>query len=199
MIGSPIALGTSLLFFFGWTRTRAEARTFGYDVSVTGMSVQDLVLKSVLILYVPILILLIVAIGLVWTHFLLIRAAEKRVGLRRAVTWFADALVASWPIWLVLAVFAILFLPPLRLFAIPALLTIALVCTIYGDRLRCRLQRREPLPSPLRTLVIVTLLLAMFGTPSGSPARSVRRMRRRLPPIPGNSLPSPSTTPRSST
>lgn len=161
-VGSPIALATSLLLFFGWTRTRAEARTFGYDVSVTGMSAQDFVLKSVLILYVPVLILLIAAIGLAWLHAQAIRIAQGNTGVRRALAWFAEALVTSWPIWLVLGVFAVLFLPPLRLFAIPALLTVALVSIMYGDHLRSRLHRRDRLPSAMRTLLIATLLLAVF-------------------------------------
>src|SRR5215471_18378930 len=55
MIGSPVALATALMFYFGWIRTRAEAQAFGYDTSVTGMSVQDFVMKSITVLYVPLL------------------------------------------------------------------------------------------------------------------------------------------------
>lgn len=60
-IGSPIALATALLFYFGWVRSQAQATAFGADVSVFAMSSQDFVLRSVNILFVPVLLLLLLA------------------------------------------------------------------------------------------------------------------------------------------
>jgi hypothetical protein len=51
--GSPIALGTTLMLYFGWVRSEAQARAFGADASVFAMSGQDLVMRSVDILFVP--------------------------------------------------------------------------------------------------------------------------------------------------
>jgi hypothetical protein len=57
-IGSPIALVTALLLYFGWVRSQAQATAFGADVSIFDMSPQDLVLRSVNILFFPIILLL---------------------------------------------------------------------------------------------------------------------------------------------
>src|SRR5262245_4433560 len=46
-VGSPLALGTAMLFYFGWSRSQAQARAFGADVSVFEMSPNDFVLRSI--------------------------------------------------------------------------------------------------------------------------------------------------------
>ena len=56
--GSPIALGTTLMVYFGWVRSEAQARAFGADASVFEMSAQELVLRSVDILFLPVILLL---------------------------------------------------------------------------------------------------------------------------------------------
>ncbi len=149
------------MFYFGWIRTRAEAQAFGYDVSVTGMSVQDFVLKSIYVLYVPLLVPLLASIVLVWLHRRLIRAAHHRVGLRDTLVWFASALTVSWTIWLALGTILFFFVKPMRLFAVPVALTIALLCVIYGDELR-RALARERLGRSVRSLILVALILAVF-------------------------------------
>jgi hypothetical protein len=57
-IGSPIALATALLFYFGWVRSEEQAKAFGADASVFAMSTQDYVLRSVNVLFFPVIILL---------------------------------------------------------------------------------------------------------------------------------------------
>jgi hypothetical protein len=162
VIGSPVALGTALMFYFGWVRTRAEAQAFGYDVSVTGMSVQDFLLKSIYVLYVPLLVPLFAAILLVWVNNRLIRAADHRPDFRRSLSWFASALTVSWPIWAAVGLVLLLFVPPVRLFTIPASLTLALLCALYGNRLWRHLNGHDRLSSPIRTLVLVALILTVF-------------------------------------
>ena len=161
-IGSPVALGTALMFYFGWIRTRSEAQAFGYDVSVTGMSVQDFVLKSIYVLYVPLLLPLILAIVLVWAHHRLIRAAENRARIRNTLMWLAGALIMSWSVWLALAAFLLIAVPSMRLYAIPVALTMALLCVLYGDELRRLLLPRDRLARSVRALVVVALIFAVF-------------------------------------
>ena len=54
-IGSPLALITALMFYFGWVRTHVQARELGYDVAVLQLSTTDYLLKSINVLF-PILI-----------------------------------------------------------------------------------------------------------------------------------------------
>jgi hypothetical protein len=61
-IGSPIALATALLFYFGWVRSEAQAKAFGADASVFAMSTQDYVLRSINVLFFPIILLLLVGL-----------------------------------------------------------------------------------------------------------------------------------------
>jgi len=162
MIGSPVALATALMFYFGWIRTRAEAQAFGYDTSVTGMSVQDFVMKSVIVLYVPLLVPLLAALLLVWLHHRIIGVARRRAGFRDSLLWCANSLTMSWTIWAALGIILLILAPPLRLFAIPAALTLALLCAIYGDQLRRNLNARQRMPSSVRALILVALALVVF-------------------------------------
>src|SRR6187401_165357 len=57
-VGSPIAVGTALLFYFGWVRSNEQAFLFGADVSVFEMSAEELVLRSVNVVFLALLILL---------------------------------------------------------------------------------------------------------------------------------------------
>jgi hypothetical protein len=58
--GSPIALGTTLMLYYGWARSEAQAQAFGADASVFAMTGQELVMRSVDALFwvvVPLLVL----------------------------------------------------------------------------------------------------------------------------------------------
>ena len=88
-IGSPIALATTLALYFGWVRSRAQAAAFGADVSVFDMSPQDLVLRSVDVLFLPIRLALLIGLGLVRLEPWLQEHAEP-VG---RVLWFSWLLV----------------------------------------------------------------------------------------------------------
>src|SRR5918999_4212186 len=57
-VGSPIAIGTALLFYFGWVRSDAQAEAFGVDLSVFEMTTDDLVLRSINVLFFPLIGLL---------------------------------------------------------------------------------------------------------------------------------------------
>lgn len=114
-IGSPIALGSALLLYFGWVRSHAQARSFGADVSVFGMSPQELVLRSVNVLFFPIILLLLGWLLLVFLRPRL-HSAGSRLGpilrwswllvpiglvLRAILGTGADTI---FPLWVLLAV-----------------------------------------------------------------------------------------------
>ncbi|MEU8241012.1 hypothetical protein AB0C07_22440 [Actinoplanes missouriensis] len=162
VVGSPIALASALMFYFGWIRTRAETRALGYDVAVTGMSVQDFVMKSVLVLYVPLLVPVLAALVLAWAHHRLLARAEHQPPLRDSVLWVARFAAVSWPLWLTAYAGMVLLFPGLRWLALPVCLTAALLSTAYADLVRRRLAPRERFAPTVRGLLLVALTLAVF-------------------------------------
>jgi hypothetical protein len=63
---APTTLVGSLVFYFGWTRTRAWWLYFGVDPSVLGFSNQDYVLRSVNALFPALLVAAIAAAAVAW-------------------------------------------------------------------------------------------------------------------------------------
>ena len=63
---APTTLVGALVFYFGWTRTRAWWLYFGVDPSVLGFSSQDYVLRSVNALFPALLVAAIAAAGVAW-------------------------------------------------------------------------------------------------------------------------------------
>jgi len=126
-VGSPIALATALLLYFGWVRSQAQAVAFGADVSIFEMSPQDLVLRSIDILFFPIILLLLGGL-------LLLRVdpwLRTRTDDVRAVLRWAWVLV---PVGLVLVVLA----RPIGSVLLPLWVMLAIGGTAYGSLLRRR-------------------------------------------------------------
>lgn len=126
-VGSPIALGTALLLYFGWVRSQAQAVAFGADVSIFEMSPQDLVLRSIDILFFPIVLLLLCGL-------LLLRIdpwLRTRAGSVGAILRWAWVLV---PIGLVLVLVA----RPVGTVLLPLMVMLAIGGSAYGSLLRRR-------------------------------------------------------------
>lgn len=160
-VGSPIALGTALLFYFGWVRADAQARALGYDVTLLGLNTSDYVLRSVSVLFIPIVILILLALGFYALHPLLLRALETSAS-RSVGRWFVGFLRFAW-IWCVLAggiVFSAA--PGSRTMVIPIALTIGILLSIYGDRLNRHLTSADPPPSVVTGLVLLLLGVVVF-------------------------------------
>lgn len=151
-IGSPIALASALLLYFGWARSDAQARAFGADVSVFGMSPQDLVLRSVDALFFPLILLL-----LGWLLVLRLRPLlERRASVVAPVLRWAWLLVVPG---LVLTVVT----PGVGRVLLPGWVLLAVGGTAYGGHLRRR--RRDPgarAPLAVTALVTALLLVALF-------------------------------------
>ena len=68
---APATLVTAIAFYFGWRREQAFAGYFGIDTSLLDFSTRDYVLRSVDSLFVPLLALLLVALGALSLHLLI--------------------------------------------------------------------------------------------------------------------------------
>ena len=59
LVIAPATLLTALLFYFGWTRSRAQAAYFGVDADLLGRSSQEYVLRSISSIFWPLTLLLV--------------------------------------------------------------------------------------------------------------------------------------------
>jgi hypothetical protein len=127
-IGSPIALATALLFYFGWVRSEAQAKAFGADASVFAMSTQDYVLRSINVLFFPLILLLLVG--------LLAHRLDRR--LRTAAVlphWLpaaSRALRFSWAPFLVLGIVLYAVAGRFGDVTLPLWVALAILGPVYG-------------------------------------------------------------------
>ena len=77
-----LALGTALLFYFGWRRSEAQAEALGFDVSVLGVSPQDFMLRSIPVLFFPVALVLVASLGAVLVHARLMGRVRAEPGQR---------------------------------------------------------------------------------------------------------------------
>jgi len=131
-IGSPIALATALLFYFGWVRSEAQAKAFGADASVFAMSTQDYVLRSINVLFFPLILLMLAA--------LLAHRLDRTLRTRPvALPWLAPVargLQFSWALFLVVGI--VLFAVSGRFgdVTLPFWVALAILGPVYGTVLR---------------------------------------------------------------
>ena len=158
-IGSPLALITALMFYFGWVRTQVQARELGYDVAVLQLSTTDYLLKSINVLF-PIVVaaLLLILVGYAVFSAALQRLADRDdrdVIAARAYRTTGVVAIAS------LVAGAICFaIPATRFAAIPVSLTVAVACVFARDRLRPLVEKRRwGTAGQVLTLVLLALLL----------------------------------------
>ena len=147
---SPVALATALLFYFGWVRSQAQAEAFGADVSIFEMTPEDLVLRSVNVLFFPLLAGVLLALGALRLDPWL----RQRGAVLGEVLWYAALAV---PIGLALVLVggqigevARVLLPLFVMFAIGG--------TAYGVLLR-RHTAGDPRRPRLMTIGLVATLL----------------------------------------
>jgi hypothetical protein len=148
-VGSPIALATALLFYFGWVRSQAQAAAFGVDVSVFDMSPQEVVLRSINILFFPIILMLVGGLALIWLEPRL-RASGGRVA---AVLRFAPLMV---PIGLAL----LWLVEPIGYNLLPLFIMLAIGGTAYGNLLRRREAGDLRRPRLANVALVAALLIA---------------------------------------
>lgn len=137
--GPPLTLATALLVYFGWARTDAQARSIGLDASLFGYSVQDLVLRSIPSLYLPLVWLLI--LGVAWL------AADRWARRRLDDPRVRRAALVVLPVGLLLAValwLVIMVQPGLSVLYVPYALAGAVLVASWGLSLRRRVRPPRP-------------------------------------------------------
>lgn len=158
---APTSLLTALLFYYGWVYTDAQSRFLGLDVSLLGFSTRDYLLRSLEPAFLPLIGLLLAALGFHWAHGVVMARLER--GLPAS---FVTGLAAVAGLVLVASVVSALVgddagnnpFTPLGL-------TLGITLLSYAAslaRARRRHQHREAATPPSATRrVIVLLLLAV--------------------------------------
>jgi hypothetical protein len=158
-IGSPIAITTGLLFYFGWVRASVQARELGYDTAILDWSVQDYILRSVLVLFIPLMALAALMLLLIWVHqHLVVPLADAGT----LASWLPRGLRGSWLLWVSLAVALSAVAASLSGIVVSAAVTLSLLCALYGDLLERRLTGRTRTSPAARVLILVLLAFAAF-------------------------------------
>jgi hypothetical protein len=130
-IGSPIALATALLFYFGWVRSEEQAKAFGADASVFAMSTQDYVLRSINVLFFPLILLLLAG--------LLVHRLDRRLRTGPVPPWLprvAQALKYSWAGFLTLGIVLYAVAGRFGDVTLPFWVALAILGPVYGTVLR---------------------------------------------------------------
>ena len=94
---APTTVITSVCFFFGYISTRKYLSYFGIDSNAVGYTNSDYVLKSISVLFAPILVLLVGSAAALWTVAYVRRLAQQQRGTRiiRAAGWTAIVVGAA--------------------------------------------------------------------------------------------------------
>lgn len=160
-IGSPLAMGTAFLFYFGWVRAREQARYLGFDSSIMDLSTVDYVLDSIDVLYIPLILLILAAVVLGGIHERLVVPARDRPRQRLILSRAARPLRWSWLLWVPVGIVLNAF-SSLDSFAIPFGITLSLVCAMYGRSLQRLAGRVDPWTRTRKALVLSLLVLVAF-------------------------------------
>src|SRR5215211_1501719 len=161
-VASVLALLTALLYYFGWVRSEYQARAFGADASVFGMSSQELVIRSADVLFPPLLGLLLASVLALWAHGRLLLMTDDRAR-RGRVVGLVRVLRLSWLLALVATVVIYLMSPSVGQLAVPFLFAFGVGGTWYGHTLGARLAKGSvPLPTPLFLALSAVMALSMF-------------------------------------
>ncbi|MGQ0775017.1 MAG: hypothetical protein ACT4NY_11470 [Pseudonocardiales bacterium] len=144
-IGSLLALATALLYYFGWIRSETQARAFGADASVFVMSTQDYILRSMDVVFIPVLLLLLVSLFGVWLHrrFIPTRTAVSgssalkiNAPALRRIGRIANVLSLAWLLPIIVGVPLLLVTPTVGRLTLPFWFACGILGTWYGSSLR---------------------------------------------------------------
>lgn len=155
---SPLAVGTGLLFYFGWVRTKTEAAALGYDSKILEFTTADYVLRSINVLSVPVVAVLLLVVVVLRAHHWLTHRLGAAGRLR-----LANVLLRSWLFWLVVCVFLVQVAPSVATAALPPILTCAVGSAVYGDHLRATVEPGRRWSFPLRVVTGALLVIAVIA------------------------------------
>jgi hypothetical protein len=168
-LGPPLTIATALMFYFGWARSDTQAHYMGLDVSLFGYSTQDYVLRSIKLLYIPLLITAALALGWLSLHHHIV-GALGRPSSRPALRMAGRAAVGVGVVVAVGAALAVTLNQSLAPLVMPLVLAAGTATAAYGGWLAGAAGVPEttrpispPWQSALRTLLVGSVItLALF-------------------------------------
>lgn len=163
VIGPPATVVTALVFYFGWARAKAQAEWMGLHVNLFGYTTRDFALLSISALYLPLLLLIALAMLWVWLDRLLRRRIDRgaagrwATALPRAALLGAGALIGL----MVVLLFAERVYSPLYA---PYLVTAGVLVAAWAVRIRrCAAAVEGPRRPAEQQAVEATLLLVLVA------------------------------------
>lgn len=163
VIGPPATVVTALVFYFGWARAQAQAEWMGLHVNLFGYTMRDFALLSISALYLPLLLLIALAMLWVWLDRLLRRRIDRgaagrwATALPRAALLGAGALIGL----MVVLLFAERVYSPLYA---PYLVTAGVLVAAWAVRIRrCAAAVEGPRRPAEQQAVEATLLLVLVA------------------------------------
>jgi hypothetical protein len=161
-VGSPIAIATGLLFYFGWVRASVQARRLGYDTAILDWTIQDYILRSVNVLFIPLMALLVQALLLTWLHQRLVVPMVESGRPAGVATRLPRVLKAAWLLLVPAGIALAVVSGSLSGVLIAAITTLALLCAVYGELLERRISGSSRTSSAAIALILVLLALSLF-------------------------------------
>ncbi|MFW3385698.1 UNVERIFIED_CONTAM: hypothetical protein RF648_06805 [Kocuria sp. CPCC 205274] len=177
VIGPPATVVTALVFYFGWARAKAQAEWMGLHVNLFGYTTRDFALLSISALYLPLLLLVALAMLWVWLDRLLRRRIDRGAAGRWTTTLPQAALLGAGALigLMVVLLFAERVYSPLYA---PYLVTAGVLVAAWAVRIRRCAAAVEGLRRPAEqqaveaTLLLVLVALLLFwGTSNFAEAR----------------------------
>jgi hypothetical protein len=160
---APLTLVTALLFYFGYVSTREFFRYFGVDVDIIGLSSQEFVMRSPGALFIPVMVLTLLAALAILGH----RTLRKRLARRERATQMRVIAGFAWTgIAFVLAGLALAFVVPFLpgwtygQLLTPLFLAIGAGLAAYAA---ATVRRLDPAAGG-RTVVVLLVLVMVAGT-----------------------------------
>ena len=153
-MGSPLAIGTVLLFYFGWVRATRQARRLGYDTTVLDLTTADYLLKSVNVLFVPLVALLLVGLLAHQVHSALMAVAARQTIVR--------TIQHAWLALLAVGIIGYIGVPSADDLTLPFSLTVIVGGYLYGRAVAIRTLAAPPLKTTRRILLVGILALSIF-------------------------------------
>ena len=157
-VGSPVAIITALLLYFGWVRSDVQANALGFDSSLLFHSPQEYVLRSITVLFLPLIALLIAGIALTVAHQRLLQEIAMRRHNGGAIAKIVQALRYAWIASALLGLALVVAIRRVGVAVFPIILTIGVVATIYGHTLRRELRKDRAQPHPILKILMGTLV-----------------------------------------
>lgn len=92
---APTTLLTSLLYYFGFAHSASFLRYFGLDISLLGLSTQDYLIRSVDVLFVPLVVTFTVGSLILWGQARALDRITAAPDADRRLRWASLALAAT--------------------------------------------------------------------------------------------------------